>query len=364
MELGGGEVLWPASVESMVEHIENDNPAIVHIAGHNQYIEGNRRLVGFDAGGDDDGLSEVESAAKLAEFIVGAATDQEEECALTCVILNACHSSEQAQVLVQRAEASTSYKRKLQVVSWPGLTDDRICARFAQGFYQRLAKVRRFDTDEWVKDCFSNGNRRVMLNKIELTPELIRGEVTAEATAATLPELLSLDTLADTEEKGEEDEEAGAGTGAGAGPQVGVGVGVGVGAGVGVEAEAGAGAGAEKEGRYVMVHATESGREHFVRLQTSLEHTAIFTSGAGPVKLIDELSWRIRFGDESLGSLADNKEALERFLADLRLNCGADATITMRWPTTGVAGGSRDGEGRRGHRRRRPAMVGQAQSWC
>ena len=63
VERGGGEVLWPASVESMVEHIEDKNPAIVHIAGHNQYRGGCHRLVGFDAGDDDDGLSEVESVS-------------------------------------------------------------------------------------------------------------------------------------------------------------------------------------------------------------------------------------------------------------------------------------------------------------
>jgi hypothetical protein len=81
------------------------------------------------------------------------------------------------------------------------------------------------------------------------------------------------------------------------------------------------------KGACVMVHATEAGREHYDHLHGTLEALAIFETEAGAVEAVGETSWRIEFGAGSLSSLVENRAALKKFVDDLQLVCGADATV-------------------------------------
>jgi hypothetical protein len=72
VKAAGAHTLHPASVEELVDNIEDRNPSLVHIAGHNQYLEGEPRIVGFSEGDDGDGLTEL-GPGRLAQLVVNAA---------------------------------------------------------------------------------------------------------------------------------------------------------------------------------------------------------------------------------------------------------------------------------------------------
>ena len=77
---------YPPSAESMTECIQQHNPRIMHIAGHNQCTQGAPQIVGFYEGIDSEGLTEA-GPQTLATLIVQsaklAARKQKADCALS-----------------------------------------------------------------------------------------------------------------------------------------------------------------------------------------------------------------------------------------------------------------------------------------
>jgi hypothetical protein len=289
-------ILWPASAESMVDTIEQCNPAIVHIAGHNQYLKDNLRLVGFSAGDDGDGLTEIRPE-ELAEFIVGSAVATGGGgCALECVLLNTCRSVAFAQVLLDYADRCQRYNKKLRVVCWPDLTDDLVCQRYAKGFYKHMDTLReeskRTHADsDWIGSCHENGVRQVRIKKVELTPALVRGDPNPKVTQVKLPQLLDAQSIGAMKSGQKIADES---------------------------TDGGQALGTKEE--YVLVRAVEAGRQHYEALQDSLE---LVLPPTALESIVDEMSWRIKLG----GSLQQNAADLARLIEDLQSVCGADATV-------------------------------------
>jgi hypothetical protein len=169
----GAHILEPASAESMRVSIEQHNPTIVHIAGHNQ-DKGTDRLVGFSEGADGDELTELEPGT-LASIVINSAAlnAADAECALACIVIDACSSVRFAAALLKSATESTIFQNDLRVVCWPHLTDDIMCQRFAKGFYKFFSK--RASNLKWLKFCFESGISCLATRKVKLTPELVRG---------------------------------------------------------------------------------------------------------------------------------------------------------------------------------------------
>jgi hypothetical protein len=162
----------------MVDAIEQCNPAVVHIAGHNQ---DGLRIVGFAQGEDGDySLTEI-TAAELPEFVVGAAMASGGSCALECVVLNTCRSEAFAKPLIdlhqKLTDGAAEQHKRLRVICWPALTDDYVCQRYAKGFYGKFASNRAEQGVDWVNKCHTDGLRQMeLMKKVKLTLALIRGD--------------------------------------------------------------------------------------------------------------------------------------------------------------------------------------------
>ena len=156
----GAHTLQPASVEELVDNIEDRNPSLVHIAGHNQYLEGEPRIVGFSEGDDGPGLTEL-VPGRLAQLVVDAAA-LNTVCALVCVMINACNSLKFATALLAHAKNSARFQHKLRVICWPGLTDDIMCSQFAKGFFKRF------------KRCQDQARDQDLLTLVKAVPDLSR----------------------------------------------------------------------------------------------------------------------------------------------------------------------------------------------
>jgi hypothetical protein len=296
-------VLWPASAEGMVDSIKECNPSVVHIAGHNQYLEGGPRLVGFSEGDDGLGFTEL-SPTQLAQLVVGAATlgarRRKAKCALVCVLINSCNSLKFAEALLAHAEGLKSFSNQLRVIYWPNVTDDIVCWQFAKGFYEFFEDHDGND-DERISDCYESGMLQIATKQIKLTPALVRGDLNHDVTYIEPPQLMDAHTKAG----GMEESTATVG-------------------GQEVERQRRL---QQARGAFVLVQASESGREHFKHLHDTLEAMAMFESEAGQVESAGEMSWRIKFGEGSLSSLACDSAALKRFIDDLQLACGAHAAV-------------------------------------
>jgi hypothetical protein len=189
-------MLWhkpdEASTENLKERIKQYNPAIVHIAGHN-HNKGTDRLVGFSEGGD--GLAEVKPE-ELADMIVNAAVLgaclRGSSCALSCVLVNACSSVGFAAAILAAAKKKPSLAN-LQVICWPHLTDDIVCQQFVHGFYEFFGAVGQARSD-WLEMCFTSGRLNVAGRKVQLTPELMRGDP-AEIVLFEPPQLLDVGSV-------------------------------------------------------------------------------------------------------------------------------------------------------------------------
>jgi hypothetical protein len=194
----GARILSPASIQSMNNVIAESNPRGVHIAGHNQYIIDQMRIVGFSSLGICDSDSDEENALinecspeLLAEYIVDPALTNGTKCQLEVVVLNACHSLRFAQALMKRAAVRSI---KLQVTYWPGPTDDRMCRRYSRGYYTQKQLCDQRDDVGWVQVCHEAGLRQVRMKKLQLDPELLRGAAAPGVhalTEMTMPALLS-----------------------------------------------------------------------------------------------------------------------------------------------------------------------------
>ena len=91
-------------------------------------------------------------------------------------------------VPAMKASNTDKFDNRLQLVCWPELTDDRICRRFSRGFYKSFPTTQGADV---IKAAFERGLLQLgMMQTLELTPELVRGEVPAELTALKMPELV------------------------------------------------------------------------------------------------------------------------------------------------------------------------------
>jgi parallel beta-helix repeat protein len=293
LKRAGACMLWPASTESMVDSIEEHNPSVVHIAGHNHYREGGPRLMGFSEGGDGDGLTEI-NPEQLADFIVGSAVAcGAGNCALECVVLSTCQSVTFAQALLSHATRDQYRIKSLRVVCWPELTDDLMCLRYAKGFYKHLGLLREkraLAESDWISVCHANGLRQVRIKKVKLNPELLRGDSNLVVTQVELPQLFDAQCI--RAKRGDE------------------------------------GAGA----KFVMVTVdTPRGHEALQKLHRVLEEVTGAMEGPqcrqAPTDSIRslfgevELSWRVKFE----GDLADVLKSHRQFIDDLTELCGEDA---------------------------------------
>lgn len=102
--------------ERLLELLLRHKPQIVHFSGHGLNTDG---LLFYGAHGQSDGVGGTELASMFKEF-----TDQ-----ISCVLLNACHSESQAQVIAQYIP---------NVIGSDSAIGDQLAIRFSEGFYTAL----------------------------------------------------------------------------------------------------------------------------------------------------------------------------------------------------------------------------------
>jgi hypothetical protein len=190
-----------------------------------------------------------------------------------------------------------------------------MCWQFTQGFYKRLQHSQGSSGD-WINDCYERGMLNVATKRIKLTLALVRGDPNLDVTHIDPPQLLDASTKI-----------------GGLGIRVRRSVVAVTDGGEDMKAEAKDEAPPQRprqktKGAFVLVTGTESAREHFERLHDTVEAVATLESEAGPVESVGEMSWRIKFGEGSFSSLVHDSVALQRFINDLQLVCGANAVVT------------------------------------
>jgi hypothetical protein len=102
--------------ERLMELLLRHKPQIVHFSGHGSGQDG---LMFYGA----DGYSDLVKGDALAE-VFKLFNDQ-----ISCVLLNACYSEEQAQVIAQYIP---------NVIGTNSAIDDELSIKFAEGFYMAL----------------------------------------------------------------------------------------------------------------------------------------------------------------------------------------------------------------------------------
>jgi hypothetical protein len=320
-----------ASTVNLRLSIEERNPCVVHIGGHNQG-KGSDRLVGFYEGDDGDQLTEL-GPDELADVIIDAsavgAVHADAECALACVVIDACNSIRFAEALLKFAEESTIFQNNLRVVCWPHLTDDIICQRFSLGFYKLFGK--RASNPRWLDLCFASGKMGIghTTRKVRLTPELVRGDL-PDVVIFEPPQLLDINSVAAAAAGVKSDKK-----------------------------EAGS-------GQWIVEVSSALDKEKFDKLleiveefKPKLSHTQVahnlqeryFKADAGQEEgggwfadvgqsiteilgMAPEISWKIEFAIDQekysggVKQLAQDRAAITRFLADLEELCGEGASIS------------------------------------
>lgn len=109
--------------ERLLELLLRHKPQIVHFSGHGLDVEG---LVFYGSHGQSDGVGSAELAGLFKEF-----TDQ-----ISCVVLNACYSETQAQVIAQHIP---------NVIGSDSAIGDQLAIRFTEGFYTALFAGKNYE---------------------------------------------------------------------------------------------------------------------------------------------------------------------------------------------------------------------------
>jgi serine/threonine protein kinase len=176
-------ILRKVTTKELQQKVRAIDPAIVHLAAHNQYKEGELRVIGF--ANDATGYLDTEaSGEELAEWILEAAIIEaafsgRDYANLRCIILNACKSDVFAPSFTAKAQGLPQIHPELRLICWPDLTDDIACFFFTEGFYDAYRQLtRRRTTDaskcDWVDRCFMAGLNNIP-RRLKLQPALVRG---------------------------------------------------------------------------------------------------------------------------------------------------------------------------------------------
>jgi hypothetical protein len=111
---------------------------------------------------------------------------------LSCVLVNACSSVGFAAAILSAAKKEPSLVN-LQVICWPHLADDIVCQQVVHGFYEFFGAVGQARPG-WLEMCFKNGRLNMAGRKVQLTPELMRGDP-AKIVIFQPPQLLNVERV-------------------------------------------------------------------------------------------------------------------------------------------------------------------------